>query len=70
VATDSVAIGQDSVGNAGPAQRNILRWNRGYGVRIGEHSGNLICNSFMHDNEAGNLLMTNFDNDLMDNEMQ
>jgi hypothetical protein len=70
VATDRVAIGQDSVGNAGPAQRNILRWNRGYGVSIGEHGGNLICNSLMHDNEAGNLLMTNFDNDLMDNEMQ
>ena len=70
VATDKVVIGQDSTGQAALAQRNILRWNRGYGVRIGEHSGNIICNSLMHNNEAGHLFMTNFDNDFMDNEMQ
>jgi hypothetical protein len=70
VATDKVVIGQDSAGNAGPAQHNIFRWNHGYGVRVGEHGGNVICNSLMHNNEAGDLFMTNFDNDFMDNEMQ
>jgi hypothetical protein len=70
VTTDKVVIGQDSAGNAGPEQRNIFRWNRGYGVSVGEHGGNIICNSLMHDNEAGNLFMTNLDNDFMDNEMQ
>jgi hypothetical protein len=69
VATDKVIMGQDSAGTAGPAQRNTFRWNRGFGVRVGDYGDNVICNSLMHDNETGNMFMTNFDNDFMDNEL-
>ena len=70
IATDKVVIGQDSTGQSGPAQRNTLRWNRGNGVNVGDQRGNVICNNLMHNNEAGNLFMTNFDNNFMNNEMQ
>ena len=71
VATNKVIMGRDNEDQATSAQKNIIRWNRGYGVRVGDHSGNVVCNSLMHDNEAGHLYMTNFDNnDVMRNEMR
>ena len=70
IMTDKVVVGQDSEGRAEVAQKNVLRWNHGYGVSVGNHAGNVICNSLMHDNQAGNLYMTNFNNDVMGNEMR
>jgi hypothetical protein len=70
IVADKVMMGQDSSGQAGPAQRNIIRENNGRGVSVGEHSGNTICNTVMHDNKAGNLWMTNFNNDVMSNDMR
>ena len=70
IATDKVVVGQDSEGRTDIAQRNVIRENSGYGVRLGEQGGNIICNSLMHDNQTGNLQMTNFNNDVMSNEMR
>ena len=70
IVTDKVVIGQDSEGHAEAAQKNTIRWNNGHGVSVGEHAGNVICNSAMYNNQAGSLWMTNFNNNVMDNEMQ
>ena len=70
IMTDKVIVGQDSEGRAELAQRNILRWNNGYGVNVSDYVDNIICNSLIHNNQAGNLYMTNFNNDVMNNEMR
>lgn len=70
IVTDKVVIGQDRAGQADTAQQNTIRWNNGYGVHVGEQAGNTLCNSLMHDNQTGNLYMTNFNNDVMQNELR
>jgi hypothetical protein len=66
----SVIVGQDAQGNDSTAQRNVIRHNGGTAVRLDNFSGNTICNNLIHNNLAGTLAMTNFDNNLMDNEIR
>jgi hypothetical protein len=70
VATTQVIMGQNSQGQAGPEQRNVIRWNQGHGINLGHHAGNTIRNSLIHDNVAGGLFVTNFNNNIMDNEIR
>lgn len=66
----SVTVGQDAQGNDTAAQRNVIRHNGGTAVRLDNFSGNTICNNLIHNNLTGALAMTNFDNNLMDNEIR
>jgi hypothetical protein len=68
IMTNNVVVGQDSEGDAGAAQRNVMRWNNGYGIRLNGHSGNTIENNLAHDNGSGGLHMTNYNNNVMGNE--
>jgi hypothetical protein len=69
VQTDNVIIGQDSQGRAAEAQRNVVRLNQGYGIYIGDRTGNRICNNLLHDNRQGDIFVTNFNNNILDNEI-
>lgn len=67
IKSDAVIVGADENGQAGPAQQNHIRRNNGIAIRLDGYGGNTIRNNQIHDNAAGAISMTNFANNLMDN---
>lgn len=67
IATSGVYVGQNKQGNASDSERNVIRENAGYAVRLGEYPHNTIRNSLIHDNRSGTIFITNFNNNLLDN---
>lgn len=68
--TGNVIIGQNSQGTAGQAQHNVIRWNQGHGINLGDSTGNTVRNNLIHDNQAGGLFLVNFNNNVMENEIR
>ena len=69
VATEQVVIGHDGTGCAGFDGNNTIRWNQ-IGVNLGDNGRNTVCHALIHDNVGGGLQMTNFNNDIMENEIR
>jgi len=70
VLSDGVVIGRNQRGEVGPAQRNEIRHNRGVGLDLGSSGGNIVTNTHIHDNAGGTVVMNNFNNDFMQNEVE
>lgn len=70
VQAQGVEIGQNAQGQAGEAEKNIIRLNGGTAVNLGNFGGNIVCNTVIYANTAGALTMKNFDNDLMHNDIR
>ncbi|MCA9999808.1 MAG: hypothetical protein KDE56_28795 [Anaerolineales bacterium] len=70
IATSGVYVGENKQGSANSSQRNVIRENAGYAVRLGEHPGNTIRNTLIHDNRGGAIFITNFNNNLLDNDIR
>ncbi|MCA9958180.1 MAG: hypothetical protein KC443_04050, partial [Anaerolineales bacterium] len=61
--------GHDGTGCAGFDGNNTIRWNQ-IGVNLGDNGRNTVCHALIHDNVGGGLQMTNFNNDIMENEIR
>ncbi|MCP4360598.1 MAG: hypothetical protein GY796_21530 [Chloroflexi bacterium] len=67
---DGVILGVNSQEQAGPEQQNVVRGNRGVAIRLDGYGGNTIRNNLIYDNTGGTLVMNNFENVLMDNDIR
>lgn len=70
IKSEAVIVGADMNGNASEAQKNFIRNNNGVAVRLDEFGGNTVRNNLIHNNEAGSIAMTNYANNLLDNDVQ
>jgi hypothetical protein len=68
--TDKVLVGQDQNGQAGPKQRNKIRHNAGFAIRLDDFGPNTVRNNLIHDNVTGNFAVTNFNNNFIDNDVR
>ncbi len=62
VRTGGVIIGKDHLGVSDNTQRNVIRNNSGFGVNLGDTTGNTVCDNELIANETGSLYMINFHN--------
>lgn len=65
-----VEIGRNAQGQSGEAEKNVIRLNGGTAVNLGSFGGNTVCNTLMYGNAAGALDMSNYENNLMYNEIR
>ncbi len=62
VRSGSVIIGKDPLAISDSSQRNVIHANSGFGISLGDTTGNTICDNEIIANKHGGLYMSNFHN--------
>lgn len=70
VLTDMVYIGQDNHGRSGEGLRNIIQYNRGFGINLNDSTGNTISHNELSGNQAGSIYAGSLHNNLMFNDFK
>ncbi|MDX1415734.1 MAG: right-handed parallel beta-helix repeat-containing protein, partial [Candidatus Promineifilaceae bacterium] len=70
VLSGNVIIGKNQQGANDSSQRNVIRENHGYGINLGQTTGNTVCDNEIVTNDGRSLYMTRFqDNNIMYNDI-
>lgn len=70
IMADRVNVGINARRETAVEQKNTIRENGGAAVRLDHFGGNTVQNNLIYNNAGGSFIVTNFDNNILNNEIR